>query len=121
MNSYEKLEGRFRQISRLSDVRSIVQWDEAVMMPSGASASRNDSLAELALVIQNLSTAPEIGMWLEDAQAHSAELNGWQKANLREMKRLYVEQTAIPPELNQKMVLARMNCEQKWRTLRADT
>ena len=118
MNSYEKLEARFLKISRLNDIRNISQWDEAVMMPAGASPGRNEALAELAAIIQELSIRKEIGDWIADARQLS--LNDWQKANLREMHRVYVEQTAIPTDLNRRLVVARMNCEQKWRTLRAE-
>lgn len=116
-SSYTKLENRFRQISRLKDLQAIASWDEAVMMPLGSGPYRNDALAELTVVIQNLSMSPEIGDWLNDCETLS--LDNWQKANVREMRRLYLENTAIPADLNQRLVLARMSCEQHWRTLRA--
>ncbi len=116
MNNYEKLEARFRQINRLNDVRSIVGWDEAVVMPEGASPYRNEALAELGLVIQNLVSGPDVGEWLDRAEA----TGDWQRANLREMKRIYIEATAVPVELNQRATVARMNCEQQWRKLRGE-
>lgn len=36
------------------------------------------------------------------------------------MKRIYVENTVLPPDVNQKLVVARMNSEQAWRKLRAE-
>jgi carboxypeptidase Taq len=120
MQAYEKLEARFRQIQHLSHVRAIVSWDEAVMMPEGGSQSRNESLAELSLVMQNLLSAPEVGDWLCEASENSAAQDEWTLANLREMKRIYIESTAVSPQLNQRLNVAKMNCEQKWRTLRAE-
>jgi carboxypeptidase Taq len=120
MQAYEKLEARFRQIQRLSDVRAIVSWDEAVMMPAGGSQTRNESLAELSLVMQNLLSASEVGDWLREASENSTSMDPWMRANLREMKRQYFESTAVSPELNQRLNIAKMNCEQKWRVLRAD-
>ena len=117
MTPYQKLEARFRQISALEDLRAIAGWDEAVMMPVGGSSSRSRSLSELGAIIQNLSTEPQLKDWLDQAQSESS-LNVWQKANLREMRRIYLEQTAIPVELNQKLIVARMNCEQHWRKMR---
>lgn len=119
MTNYQKLEARFRQISALEDLRSIAGWDEAVMMPAGGGPSRGRSLSELGTIIQNLSTEPQLKDWLEGAEGETNQFNDWQKANLREMRRIYLEQTAIPVELNQKLILARMTCEQKWRQLRA--
>ncbi|MGE4131619.1 MAG: carboxypeptidase M32 [Bdellovibrionales bacterium] len=119
MEAYKNLEARYRQITNLSEVQSIVAWDEAVMMPKGGSATRNQQLAELANTIQALATAPEIGQWIEQCEAMNHQLNDWQKANLREMNRHYVQLSAIPPELNRELVVARMQCEQVWRELRA--
>lgn len=117
MQNYQKLEARFRKINRLSDLARIAGWDEAVVMPEGASTYRNESLAELGVVIQELSSEPQMGQWIEAAERE--DMSQWQRANLREIKRIYVENTAIPPELNQRLTIARMNCEQQWRVLRA--
>jgi len=120
MKNYENLESRFRQIQRLNDIRSISSWDEAVMMPEGASPYRNEALAELGLVIQNLVSSPDVGEWLEQATGEQGALTSWQQANVREIRRIYIENTAVPAELNQRLTVARMNCEQQWRKLRAE-
>lgn len=118
MTSYQNLSSRFLQLSHLKDAMAILQWDEAVMMPAGSSESRNQSLAEISGLIQKLATSKEVGDWITELGSPKVELNTWEKANLREIKREYVSQTSMSPELNQKLLLARMNCEQKWRSLR---
>lgn len=118
--SYEKLEARFRQCSRLGELRAISQWDEAVVMPLGGGEARGQALAELQLILQNLVSAPEVGEWIDDASRQAETLNEWQNANLSEMKKLYLEATAVPVELNQRLVLAMMRAEQSWRKLRAE-
>jgi carboxypeptidase Taq len=118
MTSYQNLEARFKQIAALEDLRSIAGWDEAVVMPVGGSESRGRSLAALGEIIQNLSTAPEIGRWLDGCENEKLAQGPWQAANVREMRRTYLEQTAIPKELNQKLIIAKMTCEQKWRVMR---
>lgn len=120
MQSYEKLEARFRQIYRLGDIRNIASWDEAVMMPHGSGSYRSEALAELSLVMQNLVSAPEIGDWLAEATESDSRTDSWKTANLREMKRVYIENTAVSPDLNQRLNVAKMNCEQKWRSMRAE-
>jgi len=119
MNSYEKLEARFRQRSRLEDLRQMSGWDESVMMPSGSGEARANSLAELGSIIQNLICAPEVGEWIQDAESSAHQLSAWQKANLREIKKIYIENTAIPVELNQRLTIANMKSQQAWRELRA--
>lgn len=120
MTNYEKLESRFRQCSRLKELQNIASWDEAVMMPMGGSESRGNSMAELSLILQNLASAPEVGDWIDGATQETKTLNEWQLANLNEMRRLYIEATAVPAELNQRLVIAKMRCEQSWRKLRAE-
>ncbi|MGZ3722927.1 MAG: carboxypeptidase M32, partial [Bdellovibrionales bacterium] len=118
MTSYQKLEARFRQHSRLKELRAISQWDEAVVMPTGSSESRGQALAELSSILQNLICAEEVGEWIEGAS--SEELGPWQKANLAEIKREYIFNTAVPVELNQKLVVAIMRSEQAWRKMRGE-
>lgn len=118
MTSYENLENRFRQHNRLNDLRSIASWDEAVMMPQGAGEARGQALAELSAIMQKLISAPEIGDWIEDARGSS--LSSWQQANLNEIQRQYIENTAVPFELNQRLVIAQMQAEQQWRQLRSE-
>lgn len=120
MNTYEKLEARFRQIQHLRDTLSIVSWDEQVMMPEGAGPFRNEAMADLQVVMQNLTTASEVGDWLAEVSESKSGLDEWKLANVREMRRIYIENTAIPPELNRKLSVARMNGEQQWRKMRKD-
>jgi len=121
-SSYQNLESRFRQISHLNEISSIIAWDEAVMMPKGASHTRHAAMADLAQMIQSMSMNPQIGEWLDEA-SETTQLNTltpWQKANVREMRRIYTENTVIPADLNHRFSLARMKCENAWRTLRAE-
>ena len=116
MTAYEHLETTFRRVARLNDARNILHWDEAVTMPPGSGESRNQSLAELGLTIQELGSAPQIGDWLDEAA--TGETDPWRQANLREMRRQYQDNVTVPAELNQRLALARGTCEQRWRDLR---
>lgn len=87
-------------------------------MPPGAGDSRGRSIAELSMILQNLISNPEVGDWIQDA-SHGPNLTPWQSANLDEMKRLFVQNTAVSPEINRRLVIAQMRCEQQWRRLRA--
>jgi carboxypeptidase Taq len=117
-SAYKRLEERFRKMARLSDAQAILLWDEAVMMPSGSSRWRNESAAELATVIRDLLRAPEAS---EDiVKADGEPLSEWEKANLREMKRQHAWATTVPSELQRELTIARMECEQAWRSLRKE-
>lgn len=116
MDAYQKLENHFAKITRLNEIQSIVAWDEAVVMPEGGSESRNQAMAELSGIVHELSTSPQIGDWIESCSVE--KLNEWQQANLREIKRLYIQRASIPADLNRHLVVAKMECEQKWRVAR---
>jgi len=118
--AYKKLEHRFRQYHRLNDLRSIVSWDEAVMMPAGSGEARGDALGELGVVLQNLIADPQVGDWLREAEALTPSLAVWEAANLQEMRRVYIENTSIPADLNQRLTTARIRAEQAWRRMRAE-
>ncbi len=116
--AYQRLEKRFSRIARLGDAQSILGWDEAVMMPAGSSAARNESLAELSQILQDLLRSPELA---DDLAATEAEtLNDWQRANVREMRRRYKRATLIPADLHRQLMMACMECEQAWRRLRGE-
>jgi len=119
MTSYEKLEARFRQRNRLKDLLDISSWDESVVMPKGSGEARANAMAELGTVLQNLICAPEVGDWIHESEVSTGSLNAWQKANLSEIKKIYVENTAVPVELNQRLMVANMRCQQAWREMRA--
>jgi carboxypeptidase Taq len=82
----------------------------------GSGDARGEAIAELGVVMQNLLCSGDVGEWLAEAEGSKPE--GWQKANLAEMRRLYLENTAIPSDLNQRWTMARIRAEQVWRKLR---
>ena len=114
--SYDELRARFERISHLNNAASILNCDEATVMPAGGAESRNHALAELGRVRQDLAADPAIATWLA---ATGAEQDPWVLANLREMRRSFEENTVVPPDLNRRLLLARMTGEQAWRTARA--
>jgi len=59
------------------------------MMPEGAADGRSDQLATLKGIAHELLTAPDMGELLAQADQDMYELDDWQRANLREMRRVY--------------------------------
>ena len=85
---YAALEDRFRRIGDIEGALSILGWDTAVMMPRKASPARGDQMATLRRLAHDLLTHPEAGDQLAAAE-DEADLDEWQRANLREMRRKY--------------------------------
>ncbi len=118
--SYAALAARFRRSSHLQHVEAIASWDEAAMMPPGGGESRAEALATLRVFLHELQTDPALADLFAAAEGEQAQgaLAPWEAANLREMRRGYLRDTALPGELVQRSSLAESRCEQAWRSLR---
>lgn len=115
-NAYEQLTGHFRKIGDLQHVYAITSWDEAAMMPSGGGEARGNALATLGVMIHELTVSQEIGDWLDACS--NLDLDEWQRANLREIRREYDSATCLPSDLVRASSLAASRCEQAWRSAR---
>jgi carboxypeptidase Taq len=118
MQVYRSLEERFARINSIEDAIGILQWDAETMMPEGAADSRSDQLATLKGLAHELLTAPDMGDLLAQAGEDGDQLNDWQRANLREMKRIYVHASAVPADLVEASSRAVSKAEMVWREAR---
>ena len=115
---YLELEGRFKRLADIEGASSILSWDQAVCMPKRAGPSRGEQLATLKGLAHELLTAPATADLLDEA-ASSDVLDGWQAANLREMRRKHARATALEPALVEELTRATNSCELTWREARA--
>jgi carboxypeptidase Taq len=117
MDAYQELSQRFRRLGLLGDALSVLHWDTAAMMPDGAAAARADQAATLSVLIHEQQTDPRIGELLA-ASDGQAGLDGWQRANLAEMRRGHLHATAVPGDLVERLSKASSACEMAWRAAR---
>lgn len=115
--TYSALEQRFKELGDLRHAQAMLNWDEAVMMPTGGGRTRAESMATLAAMAHRLITAGETAELIEAAAAQD-ELGPWQRANLREIKTIWRNATALPESLVIARSRASSLCEQAWRTAR---
>ncbi len=111
--SYEKLEKRFQQLHHLQHLQAICSWDQATMMPDGGNQARGEALAEIALIQHQKLTAPEMQEWLDNAENET--LSESQQANLKEIRRRWMNASLLPESLVQARSLAGSRCEHAWR------
>ncbi|MGR5064924.1 carboxypeptidase M32 [Photobacterium sp. DNB22_13_2] len=116
MTFYEKLEHHNKKISRLEHLEAICGWDQAAVMPEGGNTARSEALAELAVIKHELSTAPYLSDWFE--QADNEQLDTEKTTSLHEMKRSWQQANVVPAELVEKKSLSCSKCEHAWRTQR---
>ncbi len=116
MNSYQQLTADFARIYRFEHLQAITSWDHATNMPPGGNDARAAAMGELAAHLHRLRTAPELGALLASATGES--LDDLERANLREMHRVYRHATALPDELVHEATMAGARCEHAWRSQR---
>jgi len=120
MTSYTELEAIFRQWSALRAGGSILHWDSATMMPANSGAARGEQLTAIAEVSHDIITQPKLGDLFAKAESDKQSLNDWQQANLREMKRAWQHETAVPADLVSAMTKTCHESELFWRTARKE-
>jgi len=120
--AYDRLTSTFGRIGALRDAEAMLHWDLATMMPAGSAEARAearaDQLAALKAVRHGFITAPEIADLLDAAERDG--LDGWQAANVREMRHAWVHAAALHEDLVEALSRATSACETAWRQARAD-
>ena len=117
--TYRALHRHFAKIGDLQHAQAMLSWDEAVMMPPGGGPSRADALSTLAGVVHNMVSDERIGEWAESA-GQETELNHWQRANVREIRRIWHRARALPEALVVEFSRETARCEQAWRVHRQE-
>lgn len=117
-NAYEMLEERFGRLGRLEGVIEILQWDTHTMMPKGSSRGRGEQIATLRVMAHEMLSNPQLkGLF---AAAEGLPLDGWQTANLYEMRQVWRHSNALPADLVVALSKATAACGTAWRTARKD-
>ncbi|HZS85807.1 MAG TPA: carboxypeptidase M32 [Stellaceae bacterium] len=117
MTAYRDLEKRFRRLGAIGEAAGMLQWDSAAQMPPGGAEARAEQLATLKVLAHEALTHPAVGDLLDAAEQQN-DLDAWQRANLREMRRQWLHATAVPADLVDALSRAASECEQIWRKAR---
>ncbi|HET8727735.1 MAG TPA: carboxypeptidase M32, partial [Alphaproteobacteria bacterium] len=120
MSAYQELTRRFSRITSLDNALGILQWDQETTMPEGAADVRAEAMATLSVLRHEMLVDARLGDWLDEAGGRD-DLDEWQRANLREMRRLWVHATALPADLVEANSKAVSKCEMAWRSARKNS
>ena len=115
--AYDALCQRHQRIHRLSHLQSIASWDQSAFMPTRGAQARAEALAEMGGLLHQLGTDPALRQLLDDAAQEP--LDDFQRASLREMRRVWRSANAVPQRLVEARSLANSHCEHAWRHQRA--
>ena len=114
--AYDELTALNARLHHLGHLGSIASWDRAANMPPKGNEARAAAMAELAVLLHGMRTAPALRHRIDAAVQE--DLDAVQRANLREIDRRYRLATALPQSLVQRRQLANLRCEHAWRTQR---
>ena len=117
---YAELERRFARMSAVNRAGAILNWDRSTMMPDGASEDRADQLATLGVIAHEIISAADMPDLLSRAEEGKGALDPWRAANLREMRRSWVHESALPADLVEARSRACNACEHAWRTAKTN-
>jgi carboxypeptidase Taq len=117
--AYTLLERQFRRAAALGEASAVLNWDRAAMMPKGGSHARAEQLAELHALRRDLLAQPGTDDLLDQAEADRG-LDSWQRANVVEMRRMWMHATALSERLVMALTRATAACEAIWRDARAN-
>ena len=114
--AYDELAGTHLRLHHLGHLQAMAGWDQAANMPPKGNDARAAALAEIAALLHRVGTDPSLGPRIAAAEAEP--LGELQRANLREMRRGWLQATALPESLVQRRALATARCEHAWRRQR---
>ena len=114
--SYQQLHQHFLKISRFAHLDAICSWDQAAVMPDGGNDARGAAMAELSVLIHQLTTAPQLADWISVAETES--LDAQERASLAAIKRRWQQANQLPEALVMAQSLANSTCEHAWREQR---
>ena len=115
-NAYATLVASFTKLYRYQHLAQIVAWDQATMMPEKGNEARSAAMAELAVLLHDTLTAPQLASALEAAKTECTDQV--EAASVREMARQWRAENVIPASLVEQKSLAGTRCEHAWRTQR---
>lgn len=119
MTAYQDLSDRAGRMTAISNALGILTWDNETLMPAGAAETRAETLAALAVVRHDMMCDAGLGDLLDEASAEDG-LDDWQLANIRELRRTWLGETALPADLVEASTKAIARCEMRWRQARQD-
>lgn len=102
-SGYDGLKFYFQNLYSLFSIRKMLAMDMMTAMPQGGLSRRIYDISSITRRIYAETTTPTIAMMLDEAEdgfnANPGEWNDWDKANLREMRRIHNHLAALPADV----------------------
>jgi carboxypeptidase Taq len=118
MKALKNLKERLAELSDLSAVQMLAEWDQLVMMPADAGPTRAEQLGTLARIAHERGTSDDIGEWL--AELEGSELSELDRDVVRLARRDWERARVVPEELAVELARAGADGQEIWQRARAD-
>jgi carboxypeptidase Taq len=120
-SSYERLEPLFERVAHLANGERNLSWDRRTLMPPGGGETRAKVVSTLRTIANETLCSPQVRDLLDAAEADGlANLDPWQAANLREMRRIWRHVIAVPIPLQSAIAELAGPTERAWQSARSD-
>ncbi len=113
---------RMHEVSDLSALGALAEWDQNTELPEGAGEMRGDQLATLQGVLHERWTSERLGSLLEQLSPASAQANltDADKGLVREAQRAYDHATKLPRTLVEEIARTQAKSFESWRRARTN-
>lgn len=120
MEAYKDLEKLSTKLYNFAHLLSLAAWDSQAMMPPKGAEARGEAMGELFSLMASLLTDPSTKKLLDEAESIKAELSPAQQANLREMRRRFTAESALPNEFSTRKMILISTAPGAWAKARKD-
>jgi carboxypeptidase Taq len=120
-SAYSELRHDFEKVGHIEAAQATLFWEARTYMPEGGHATRGKVLSTLTEVVAESMHAPRMGDLLSRAEEEEGwSLEEWEAANLREMRRKWRHETAIPAKLASRLAELSSVGQSVWEKARAN-
>ena len=119
MDALTALRDRLAELSDLSALGRLANWDARTMMPAGGAPARARQLATLERLTHERATAEEIGGWLEELD--DGALDGVDRDVVRLARRDWDRRRRVPVDLAADLAQAGAEGQDVWQSARAES
>jgi carboxypeptidase Taq len=92
----DELRARSGELTNLSNILSLMHWDQEVMMPVGGTEDRASQLATLSRIIHKKVVSPHLAVLLQEAESSLDGLSLTEQALVRVMRREHDQNSKLP-------------------------
>lgn len=119
-DDYKELESRFDEMNRLGYMSALIGWDARVCAPANAEEEQGEQMAYLSMKQHEIITRSD---WKElfDRLEKRTDLNDWQQANVREAKKEWIRETALPESLVEQSAKTANAGQNAWMKAKAES